>query len=111
MSSWTELSLWSQGCEPPSPEQLWHVSSQKHLTPRQAHDCPAHLLLAPPAQLSQPVTQMLPPGSGHQLEKAQRLGGGCLESLIHPDWHNCGASARGLCHLQTGDRTAGAVGK
>lgn len=52
MSSWTELSLRSQGCEPPSPEQIWCVSSQKHLNPRQAQDCPAHLfptlLLAPP---------------------------------------------------------------
>lgn len=57
------------------------------------------------------AAQMSSPGSGHQLEKAKRLGGGCLESLIHPDWHSCGTSAGGLCHLQTGDRTAGAVSK
>lgn len=70
------------------------------------------------SSLSHPVThstnwaaQMPPPVSGHQLGKAERPGGGCWESLIHPDWHSCGTSAGSLCHSQRGDRTAGAVSK
>lgn len=75
-----------------------------------AHACPP---LTPQRSGSGPhvVQQMPSPGSGHGLEKAQCLGGGCWESLIHPDWHSCGTSAGGLHHLQTGDRTAGVVSK
>lgn len=115
MFPWTKLSLRSLGCEL---EEIWRISSQKHLTPQPGSWHLLHAPLLPPhssrswwACSVSWAAQMLSPGSGHEMEKAKCLGGGCLETLIHPDWHSCGTSAGGLCHLQTGDGTAGAVSK
>lgn len=104
-------------CDPLSSDHLWQVSSQKHLTPSQAHDCPWSTCypccysLHPAPAAGGWAAQTPSPGSGHQLKAATLLGGGCFKRLIHPDWYSCGTSARGLHLLQTGARTAGAVSK